>query len=54
MLIIHISSIMTAYDRIFNILHISNLKLRSDLITHVSGFNHTFGTVSRNKNFTNY
>ena len=54
MLIIHISPIMTAYDRIFNILEFSNLKLRSDLITRVSGLNHNFATVSRNKIFTNY
>ena len=54
MLIIHISPIVTAYDRIFNILKFSNMKFWSDLITHVSSFNHNFATVSRNKNFTNY
>ena len=54
MLVIDISPIVTADDRIFNILEFSNLKLRSDLITHVSGFNHNFATVSPNKKFTNY
>ena len=54
MLIIDISPIVTADVRSFSILQFSNLKLRTDLITHVSGFNHNFVTVSPKKEFTNY
>ena len=54
MLIIHISPIIAAYDRIFHILQFSNLTFGSDFVTHVSGSNYNFATVSRNKNFTNY